>query len=202
MRLGLLGGSFDPVHNGHLALARAALAEAELDSLIVMPARVQPFKQENEVTEARHREEMTRLAFAELPQARVSRYELEQADEISYTVNTLFHLQESNLHEEIFFICGTDSFLSMESWYRGAEILSRFGVIVSARPGYREEELRKMRCRYEELYQTRIVQLAAQMPDISSTDVRERVAAGRTISDLVPPAVERYIRSNGLYRKN
>ena len=97
MRLGLLGGSFDPVHNGHLALARAALAEAGLDSLIVMPARVQPFKQENEVTEACHREEMTRLAFAELPQARVSRYELEQADEISYTVNTLLHLQDTTL---------------------------------------------------------------------------------------------------------
>ena len=90
----------------------------------------------------------------------------------------------------------------MESWYRGVDILSGFGVIVSARPGYREQELRKARRRYEQLYQTRIVQLASQMPDISSTDVRERVAAGRTISDLVPPAVERYIRSNGLYRKN
>lgn len=200
LRIGVLGGSFDPVHMGHQALGKAAIAEAELYRLIVMPAGVQPFKQGLNVTEACHREAMAKLAFEDDERVLVSRYEIENKENVSYTVKTLLFLQNQYIDAKIFFICGTDSFLSMETWYRGAEILENFSLIVSARPGYKEEQFSDTVTYYAEKYKTETIKLTAKMPDISSTNVRKKISQGQSIEGMVPKAVERYIKANGLYK--
>ncbi len=198
-RIGVLGGSFDPVHIGHVALGEAAINEAYLNRLIVMPARVQPFKQDIQTADNDHRRNMLELAFAGNEKAEVSDYELTQPG-ISYTVRTLEHLREDHPHDEIFFVCGTDSFLEIESWYMGDEILKSFSLAVSVRPGYREEELNRKISEYEERYKTHIISIKTAMPPVSSTMVREKIRKGLPVDDMVPAEVERYITENGLYR--
>lgn len=200
-KTGVLGGSFDPVHLGHVALAESALKEAGLDRVIVMPARIQPFKQEKRVTEDYHREAMVRLAFEGNDKVEVSQYELNNTG-ISYTIKTLTYLRDTYPKEKLFFILGTDSFLSMEEWHRGSEILKSFSVMVSSRPGYREAELESKIEEYKEKYGTDMVKLISKMPSVSSTEVRERIAAGKDVSEMIPYPVERYIKKNGLYKQD
>lgn len=198
-RIGVLGGTYDPVHSAHVALAEAAIKEAGLRKLIVMPARVQPFKQGKKVADNHHREAMVKLAFKDNPMAEVCDYEMNNQG-LSYTVKTLTYLKSQYPDDQIFFISGTDSFLQMENWYKGEDILHMYSVAVSARPGYREDELNGKIREYKEKYGTEIVKIQARMPAISSTLVRGRIAAGEPVSDLVPTAVERYIEENGLYK--
>lgn len=198
-RIGVLGGTFDPVHLAHVALGEAAIKEAGLRKLIVMPARTQPFKQGRETAEDIHRKTMTRLAFMDNEKAEVSDYEMD-GDALSYTVKTLTYLKRQYPEDEIFFISGTDSFLEMEKWYRGTEILSKFSFAVSVRPGYREEELRDKIAEYGQKYGSKVILIKAKMPAISSTMVRERIALGESVAELVPPQVERYMTENGLYK--
>ena len=207
-RIGVLGGSFDPVHLGHKALAEAALCEAKLDMLIIMPAKVQPFKQELNVTCQSHREAMVRIAFScteagqteQASKIRISRYELNSEEALSYTIRTLKHINKEYCGAEIFFICGTDSYLSVEEWYKGPEILKNYSLIVSARPGCKEEELKRKAAFYKGKYGTSTVILRSEMPDISSTEIRRRIASEESVSELLPIQVERYIKENGLYK--
>lgn len=198
-RTGVLGGTFDPVHLAHVALAKAAIEEAHLDRLIIMPARIQPFKFGKKIAEDHHRKAMAELAFEGNEKIEVSDYELAQPG-ISYTINTLEHLKEIYPDNELFFICGTDSFLEMEKWRMGEDIIKDFSLAVSVRPGYRQEELCRKISEYERKYAAHIIRINAQMPPISSTAVRERLRQGKAIADLVPKEVERYIIENGLYR--
>ena len=200
-RIGVLGGSFDPVHNAHVALGEAALKEAGLRKLIVMPARIQPFKQNKKAAAKRCRLEMTKLAFQGRENVEVSDYELSR-DGVSYTVKTLEYLRGLYPDDEIFFICGTDSFLEIESWHMGREILADFSLAVSVRPGYREDELTRKIEEYEKKYGTNVVRIKAEMPPISSTMVRNRLAEGESVRGLVPDEVEEYVSAHGLYRED
>ena len=180
-------------------MGEAAIKEAGLQKLIVMPARVQPFKQDKKTAEDIHRKAMTRLAFIGNDKVEVSDYEMEDPS-LSYTIKTLTYLRQQYPGDEIYFISGTDSFLEIEKWYRGGEILENFSFAVSVRPGYREEELREKILEYGRKYGCPVIRINAQMPAISSTMVRQRIGAGDSVEDLVPPQVERYITANGLYK--
>lgn len=197
-RIGILGGTFDPVHIGHVSLGTAAISEANLEKLIVVPAYIQPFKQGKRVTDDEHRVAMTRLAFENIPKSEISTLEIDRM-RISYTFDTLSELKKQYPNKELFFITGTDSFMQVDSWYKGVELLENFSFIVSSRPGYMEDELNEKIKSHQALYGTQILKLAAQMPDISSTDIREAYRKGESISSMVPEAVERYIIENGLY---
>lgn len=197
-RIGILGGTFDPVHIGHVSLGTAAISEANLEKLIVVPAYIQPFKQGKRVTDDEHRVAMTRLAFENIPKSEISTLEIDRM-RISYTFDTLSELKEQYADKELFFITGADAFMQIDSWYKGVELLENFSFIVSSRPGYMEDELNEKIKSYQALYGTQILKLAAQMPDISSTDIREAYRKGESILSLVPEAVERYIKDNGLY---
>lgn len=194
----MLGGTFDPVHLGHVALAQAALADGHLDSVIVMPAHIQPFKSGKEVAADEDRLAMARLAFAKLAGVEVSDYEMFHT-EISYTYDTLCYLREQYPQSTLYFIMGTDSFLSVENWYKGISILENFSFIVSVRPGYREKDLEDKIRDVQARYHTEVLRLDAVMPDISSTKVREYRQSGRTVAGLVPAEVERYMDERGLY---
>ena len=197
-RIGILGGTFDPVHIGHISLGTAAISEANLEKLIVMPAYIQPFKQGKRVTDDEHRLAMTRLAFENVTKSEISTLEIDRM-RISYTFDTLSELKKQYPDKELFFITGTDSFMQVDSWYKGVELLKNFSFIVSSRPGYMEDDLSEKIKLYRDMYGTQVVKLVAQMPDISSTDIREAYRKGESISSLVPEAVERYIKDNGLY---
>ena len=198
-RIGVLGGTFDPAHMAHIALGRAAITEADLEKLIVMPAYIQPFKQQNHVTNDEQRLEMARLAFADVSHAEVSTFETDRA-EVSYTYDTLTELKKSYTQREIFFITGTDAFITIDTWYKGIDLLRNFSFVVSVRPGCIEEELNAKIAEYKEKYGTNVVKLTTRMPDISSSMIRQRYREGKLVKGLVPENVERYIAEHGLYQ--
>lgn len=197
-RIGVFGGTFDPIHLGHKALAEAALREGNIDKLIVMPAKVQPFKQGKRVTEDYHRLAMAKLMFEENDKVEVSDYEIYNTT-ISYTYDTMKYLQSEYPDKTLCFIMGTDSFLLLEDWYKGIDLLENFSFIVGDRPGYRETELDAAILKYKEKYGTETIKITADMPDISATEIREALKVDKSIDDLVTDAVERYIKENGLY---
>jgi nicotinate-nucleotide adenylyltransferase len=128
----------------------------------------------------------------------ISDYEIKKGD-VSYSYETMSHFREQYPHDELFFIMGADSFINVEKWYKGEELLSEFGFIVSSRPGYPEKVLESCIKFYKEDYGTKIIRLRTKMPDISSTEIRETAMEGDSISHLVPPKVEQYINENDLY---
>jgi nicotinate-nucleotide adenylyltransferase len=190
-RVGLFGGSFDPVHRAHVALAEAALAALELDELRWIPAG-QPWQKDRQLTPAPDREAMVRLAIAHEPRFVLDRIELDRAGP-SYTIDTVQALAAAQPGTQWFLIVGQDQVAGLHTWKDWRALLGLVVLAVAQRPGETrpiDPEVLAMR--------QRVVPLAMQ--DISSTAVRERVGAGGDISKLVPPAVARYIDSHGLYR--
>ena len=199
-RIGILGGTFDPVHYGHIALAEDAVREANLDEVVMIPARIQPFKQDREYASGEDRFKMLALAAGKNDHVTVSRYELEQ-EGVSYTYLTLRHMQEFFGEDtRLFFITGTDSFLKIDTWRNAPELLTKYSYIIGTRPGYRQDEYQEALQRITDAFGTEVISMHKTELDISATQIRELVAAGKPIDDLVPPEVERYIREHGLYR--
>ena len=190
-RIGLFGGTFDPVHNAHVALAKTALEALQLDELRWIPAG-QPWQKSRQPTPAAAREAMLRLAIEGEPRFVLDRIELDRAGP-SYTIDTVLELQASQPGADWFLIIGQDQYAGLPSWQRWQELLARVRLAVAGRPGTQAET------------DPRLAAFAVQrlpLPplDISSTDLRRRAAAGADISTLVPPEVARYIEQHGLYR--
>jgi len=199
-KIGILGGTFDPVHNGHISLAEDAIREANLDEVVMIPARIQPFKQERKTASGEDRFNMLALAAGDNDHITVSRYELLQ-EGVSYTYLTLRHMQEFFGEDTtLYFITGTDSFLKIDTWRNAPELLSKYAYIIGTRPGYRQDELHDIVERITEKYGTVVINMSKTEPDISATQIRVMLAEGKSVDDLVPPAVARYIREHGLYR--
>jgi nicotinate-nucleotide adenylyltransferase len=164
-----------------------------------MPAMVQPFKLNMKSAEGDHRYAMLQEATAGNPHFSLSRKELD-SPEISYTINTLRECRaEFGADTEIYFIIGTDAFLSLEKWYAAEDLLEGFSFVIGTRPGYREEERKVLVDRLREQYGTKIVEIHNPEVEISSTDIKNRIREGRSIKYLVPERVEDYIYRNGLY---
>lgn len=198
-KIGILGGSFDPVHNGHIGLAEDARDCVGLDQVYLIPARMQPFKLEKKMADGRDRLEMIRLATELCPGLVPCDYELRQ-EHISYTYKTLEGISAMEGPDtEIYFITGTDSMLQLERWMNAEEMLSKYRFIVGSRPGYRDLELAKCIEHLKDEYNTYIVKIENRRRDISSTEIREKLENGQALTGLVPEAVERYIKSHGLY---
>lgn len=199
-RIGIMGGSFDPVHLGHINLAKDALVQADLDQILVIPAGKQPFKQDRKPASGHDRMEMLRIAFGDCPKINPCSYELDR-DEVSYTYLTLRAMKEHfGDNGRIFFIVGTDSVLMLEKWMNSREILTEYSYVVGSRPGYRDDELALCMDHLREEYGTELVKIENSRYDISSTEIRELAAEGRSLSHLVGEDVERYIKEHGLYR--
>jgi nicotinate (nicotinamide) nucleotide adenylyltransferase len=200
-KIGIIGGTFDPVHYGHLILAEQARAEAALDQVIFMPAMVQPFKLNVKTADGEHRYEMLRKAIAGNPYFSVSRKELD-SQKISFTINTLRDCRiEFGAETELYFIIGTDAFLNLEHWYEAEDLLEGFSFIVGTRPGYKEQELKKLVNRLRVQYGTKILEINNSEVEISSTDIKARIREEKSIKYLLPAEVEKYIYENRLYHK-
>lgn len=197
--IGILGGSFDPFHFGHLSIAKAALKECGLSQIVLLPARVQPFKVGREMASSRDRINMARLVAKENQNFLVSDIEA-ASEEVSYTYRTLRALQDLYPQDRLHFIMGTDSFFTLENWYKGEELLREFSFIVGVRPGYREEETRMKMGELRQKYDAKIKVLHNKVLEVSSTEIKENIRNGQSIRKWVPYTIERYIDEHGLYQ--
>ena len=193
MSTGLLGGTFDPPHNGHVALARAALAELELERLVVMVAGRPPHKETGTDPETRFR--LASAAFGEMPRVELSRDELDRPGR-GYTVDTAQELARTR--DDIVVIVGGDMFASFASWREPDGILEHARLAVAARPGTPREHFHAVLQALARPDRVTFFELAPV--EASSTEVRRRVAAGEPFGDLVPGAVAALIEELGLYR--
>jgi nicotinate-nucleotide adenylyltransferase len=191
MRIGVFGGTFDPPHNAHVALARAALDEFQLDALHWIPAG-QPWQKARTVTDAVHREAMVRAAIVGEPRFMLDRIEIERQG-ASYTLDTVNALRASSPDAQLFLIIGADQYAGLHTWRGWQELLGLVTLAVANRPG-------PMPAVNPEVLRTTHRVVPLPMLDISATDIRSRVASGQSIDSLVPPAVARYIEINALYR--
>ena len=214
-RAGLFGGTFDPVHFGHLRAAEEIREQLSLNRIYFVPAALPPHKKSTHTTPSLHRLEMLRLAVSENPNFDICGYELEK-NTTSYTVETLRHLNTANPNSEFYFIVGNELFAEIETWKEYKELfkLSNFAVIT--RPGYPDEGDAKLPLTlkndfsyYKEkenviFYKDNNSKLIAfpkiRGLKISSTEIRRFVKAGRSVKYLVPARVEEYILRNNIYR--
>ncbi len=198
-RVGIMGGTFDPIHCGHLAAAEAAREAFSLDTIIFVPAGIPSHKDETEVTPARHRYLMTLLAIMSNPYFQISRVDLDRGG-VTYTVDTLRDLRkELPADTAVYFITGADAILEILSWKEPGRALSLAEFIAVTRPGYGLEQLSQALGPLYEEFQDRIHILETPPMGISSTDIRRRLAEGRSVRYLVPETVLTYIRNHGLY---
>ena len=193
-RIGLFGGSFDPVHNAHLALARQARDELQLDELRWVPAG-QPWQKMRPVTPAAQREAMLRLAIADEPRFVIEGCELQRQGP-SYTLDTVRELQAAEPGVEWFLVIGDDQYRNLHTWHGFEQLLQRVTLALAQRPGA-VDDAAAADARVRAAPQ---VALALPPMQISASDIRRRVAAGLDIAALVPPAVALYIHQQGLYR--
>lgn len=208
-RIGFLGGTFDPIHLGHVETARAARAALSLDCVELVPSRVPPHRHQQPCASSFHRFAMAALAVNGLEGLSVSDIELTSTGP-SYTAETLAGLRERGLAaSQIFFIAGADAFAEIETWARYPGVLDLAHFAVVARPGHPVASLaerlpalaRRMRpaAARPDARAPAIFLVDARTPDVSSTEVRRRIARGESLAGLVPPAVEAHIVQHGLY---
>ncbi len=197
-KIGILGGTFDPVHLGHIGLAQAALHELMLDEVLLMPANKQPFKKNKHVEDASKRLRMIELATLNCERIGVTDIEL-QSEGLSYTYDTMIKLMKIYPDTEICFILGSDSLLKIESWYKGKKLLKLCSFAVGLRPGDDRAMLRDEADRLTHEYGCKIALLEDLMKPISSTAIREHIHNKESISGLVGSEVEEYIYEQGLY---
>lgn len=190
MRIGIMGGTFDPIHHGHLVAASEVQNVFKLDEVIFVPASVQPFKQGRDLTLAEHRYLMTTIATASNPKFSVSRVDIERGG-VTYTIDTLTDLKKQYPKAEFFFITGADAIESIMNWKNSEELFKLAKFIGVTRPNHiiKTENLEKIS----------ILEIPAMA--ISSTDCRNRIAEKKPIRYLVPDGVVQYIGKYNLYKK-
>ncbi|MBQ4071644.1 MAG: nicotinate (nicotinamide) nucleotide adenylyltransferase [Clostridia bacterium] len=198
MRVGIFGGTFNPPHVGHVRAAESFAREAVLDKLLIIPAASPPHKEYSGTVSAEERLEMCRLAFSHIECAEVSDLEILRGGR-SYTVDTLTALAKEGV--ELYFLCGTDMFLTMDSWYMPEKIfsLSKIAYIRREDDAENMQKLKDAALRYADKYGAECLCIDAEVTEISSTEIRESLAEGNDCS-LIPQSVLGYIKERGLYK--
>lgn len=197
--IGIMGGTFDPIHFGHLRAAEEVLQGFQLDRVIFVPAGNPPHKAGERISSAEHRYLMTVLATMDHPNFEVSRVEIDRPG-FSYTLDTLKEFKKRFPEDNLYFITGADAILSVHGWNGYKELFELADFIAVTRPGYSMESLDCLRpligdCCYSRIHVFTVTSLA-----ISSSDIRERVRKSLSIRYLIPEMVRRYIERNGLYK--
>lgn len=199
MKTGILGGTFDPIHSGHLLVAEEVSARLALDEVIFIPAGQPWLKAGNHISAAGHRLQMVKLAIAGKPHFHVSTIELERPGP-TYSVDTIEQLRrQPGSADELYFIIGWDILLELPRWHQPQRLIDLCRPVAVPRVGWALPDLKKLEAAMPGISQ-RVVLLDEPQIDISASIIRDRVAKGLSIAHLVPPAVEGYIMEKGLYR--
>jgi nicotinate-nucleotide adenylyltransferase len=198
-RLGIMGGTFDPIHYGHLVLAEQIRCEYHLDKVLFIPAGHPPHKEDRKVTDNMHRYFMTLLATINNPYFEVSTIELENK-EVSYTIHTIMKLKEI-YHEntELYFITGADAICELDTWRDVENLFKLCNFIAGTRPGPSTKYIDTKIDELQKKYNSYIRKIDSPALAISSTDIRNKIRERQSIKYLLPESVEYYIYKNGLY---
>ncbi len=191
MKVGIFGGTFNPVHNGHLVAAEQVREEARLDMILFIPVKEPVHKKDEMLAPARHRLEMLELICEKNPGFTVTDCEI-MRDGPSYTLTTVREMLEKRRGDDVVLVIGADSFNDFHYWYRWEEILDLVPLVVLQRPGEKIDSERYPKARVTVVQNARL--------DISSTDIRNRITEGRSIRYLLPEDVREYINRKGVYR--
>lgn len=197
-KLGIMGGTFNPIHIGHLVCAEEALSQYGLDEIVFMPTGMPPHKEIEGGTSPEARYLMTVIATVVNPRFRVSRYELDK-EQLCYTVDTVRCLREENAGVELYFITGADAVLEILDWKDPEELLQMANLIAATRPGYPLDRLSEITGRFSRQDRVKVMEIPAI--GVSSSLIRERVRRRMSIRYLVPVGVEQFIDKEGLYRQ-
>ena len=198
MKTGVLGGTFDPIHNAHIVVAEEAVSSLDLAEVLFIPTAQTPLKEDLPMSAVEHRVQMVRLAIADNPHFKLSTVEIDRPG-TSYTVDTISELRDKlGAESELFFIVGWDSLAQLHRWREPVRIVQMCSLVAVPRPGYSLPDMDSLEKDVPGLSKKLIV-LDKPEIDISSTSIRERVARGLSIDHLVTTPVADYIKQNRLY---
>lgn len=199
MKVGILGGSFDPIHNGHLLMAQYAIEQLQLDQVIFLPTFKPPHKMGDKLSKFSDRVNMLELAFDKREDFVLSTLESERPG-LGYTYDSLKIFAKKYPGAELFFLIGSDSLMYIEKWYRSEDLLREFFFGVAPRPGRSKKELEATINRLAVDYGAKIYLLDSPYIEISSTGLRQRVKEARPLKYHLPESVEEYIYEQMLYK--
>ena len=203
MKLGLFGGTFDPVHHGHLIGAQAALSDMNLDKVIFVPASLPPHKKDRGITSPEHRVAMLRAAIEDNPGFDMSLVEMERGGQ-SFTIDTIRNIKSSlGDRDKLYLILGADNLVDFTTWLNWRDIIDECGIIALERQGFGSaQKIFASGLGKEEMDKMDLNWVRMPLVGISSTDIRNRVQNGRSIRYQVPRRVEEYILENSIYRRS
>lgn len=202
-KIGILGGTLNPIHIGHLIIADVAYEELNLDRIIIMPSGNPPHKQDEHILSSRHRSNMIKTSIVNDNRMVFSDMELKREGYI-YTADTVSILSEKYPNTQFYFILGEDSIFSIEKWYNPQQIFDKVILAVASRKENGKssrERLEEKILHLQKKHNGKIIVLNSPLIDISSTDIRERVKAGKSIKYYVTDRTENYIEENNLYKQ-
>lgn len=198
-KTGILGGTFNPIHNGHLEIAKSAQREYGLDEILFLPNYCPPHKDSQEMADARIRFRMVQLAIEGCPCYAVSDREIKKQG-LSFTYVTMTELKEEYPDTDFYFLMGADSLADFHQWRHPEVIASKCHILAAMRNDLGNPDVARLARQLSEEYQTDFSLLQIPKTDISSTRIRKNIRAGKSIRGMVPEAVEAYIEKHGLYR--
>lgn len=198
MKIGIMGGTFDPIHIGHLILAESARESLNLNKIIFIPTGINPFKIDKNTASPVHRLEMLKLAIESNEHFTISSIEIERSG-ITYTIDTMKALREKYKEDELYFIVGSDIVFQIEKWKDFKDIFKLCKFVLVNRPGNDCNEIDNKIKELNLRYAISFIRINSPYIDISSSDIRNRIKNNKSIKYLVPLKVEEYIKKNNLY---
>lgn len=199
LKVGIMGGTFNPIHMGHLLLAQTALTEENLDYILFMPSGCSYLKKAEHVLDAKHRLKMTELAVSDNPFFKVSDMEIKR-EGATYTFETLKQLKEENPSDSFYFIMGADCLFTIENWKNPQEIFDNCTLLAAVRNGVSTVSMQEKCEELETRFHAKVKLLPFPETAISSTYIRKKVSKGKSVQYLLPDAVRTYIAENHLYQ--
>lgn len=197
-KIGIMGGTFNPIHVAHISMAEAAYRQAGLDKVVFMPSKNPPHKQDISIISEKHRKAMIKLAISGIPYFEYSDFEFER-EGITYSANTLEILCKMHPENRYYFIMGGDSFFQIENWYMPEKIMKFATLLVISRNGSNKEQLLMHSRSLKEKYNARIMFVDMPRMDISSSGIRKLISSGGNATRYLPRKVAEYIKDNKCY---
>lgn len=199
MKKAIFGGTFDPIHIGHLHIAYEALYNLHLDKILFMPAGNPPHKNNKKITNAQIRYDLVKKAIESEAKFEISDYEINKSEN-SYTYETVEHFRKLEPNIEWYFLIGLDSLMDLDGWKNVEKILDNCKLVVYNRAGFTVEQVLKQKHHLEQKFNKKIEFISMPIIDISSTNIRNNIKVGRNIDYLLPKGVEKIIQSLNLYK--